>query len=841
MPGKYVGHAGTISVDGSDNANAGTVNLSSTVATVLTSGSVINANGKGQSSSGGDIRVLSDMESGSTVVGTGASLQAKGGEISGDGGFIEVSAANFAFHGAVDTSAKNGNTGTFLLDPTTLTIVNGIGGDQDLNLPTISFGGANTAFNTVSEISLEALGILTNIVLQATDSITLNNLADNNLGLLTGVGASITLQTNNAAASGITFVDPNDTIQSGGGSINLTAGGAGTTLTVNAGNLTANTGTVTLQADEMALTGTVTGNGGVTLRPNTAGTAITLGSGTSGLNFTGAALDRITTGGTLTIGANSAPAAGSITVDAAVQASNATNIALVTGGDITFAASGALTSSGAVILTANSGAVIGNAASLTNVTANDLTITTLNGVGVANALETSVNTLSATASNADINISEANGLGLNFIDAGTGNVTLNLSAGALTDNNGGANNVVANNLTVTAPGGIGDVETIVNTLTATTTNADISINESNGLALNLVDAGTGNVTLTLSAGALTDNNGAAINIIANTTTLSASTGIGSSDALETAVSTLSVTNSTSGNIALTDADSVSVGGSNTGGGSIALTAGGIGSRLTVNAGGLNPNGGTIYLVGDEMAMPGAISAGAGNVNLQPNTTGTVITLGTGTGGLNLSDATLNQVSTTGTLQIGTATAGSITVDAGLNQGGKNLALVTGGDITFGAAGSLSTSGNVALTAPAGAIVGDAAVLTNVTANDLTITTLNGVGVNNALETSVNTLSATASNTNINISEANGLSLNLIDAGSGNVTLNLSAGALTDNNGAANNIVASGLNITASGGITDIETSVNTLTATTTNTDISINESNGLALNLIDESTERRVG
>ncbi|MFN5728026.1 MAG: hypothetical protein ACK48D_15120, partial [Pseudanabaena sp.] len=56
------------------------------------------------------------------------SIIAKGGNQSGDGGFVEVSGKqNLDYRGNVNTLAPNGKIGTLLLDPTNIKVINGPG------------------------------------------------------------------------------------------------------------------------------------------------------------------------------------------------------------------------------------------------------------------------------------------------------------------------------------------------------------------------------------------------------------------------------------------------------------------------------------------------------------------------------------------------------------------------------------------------------------------------------------------------------------------------------------------------------------------------------------------
>src|SRR3546814_13762938 len=64
-------------------------------------------------------------------------LRARGGASGGDGGFIETSGGGVDLRGiGIDTSAPNGNAGTWLIDPYDVDIVSGAGAGT---LPTNPF------------------------------------------------------------------------------------------------------------------------------------------------------------------------------------------------------------------------------------------------------------------------------------------------------------------------------------------------------------------------------------------------------------------------------------------------------------------------------------------------------------------------------------------------------------------------------------------------------------------------------------------------------------------------------------------------------------------------------
>ncbi len=148
---------------------------------------------------GGKVIVWADE-----VTGFSGNISARGGLESGDGGLVEVSGKeHLIFRGNVDTSAMNGLPGTLLLDPTNIIIADGSGDESGDGTDT--FAGNNsgvlgsilstplseiddTAPTTIYESELEGLSGDTNIVLQATNDITLQDLSDDRLDLAAGEG-----------------------------------------------------------------------------------------------------------------------------------------------------------------------------------------------------------------------------------------------------------------------------------------------------------------------------------------------------------------------------------------------------------------------------------------------------------------------------------------------------------------------------------------------------------------------------------------------------------------------------------------------------------------------------
>ncbi|KPK01382.1 MAG: hypothetical protein AMK71_05800, partial [Nitrospira bacterium SG8_35_4] len=133
-------NTGIIAADGTDNMDAGDINIHAGSNIVLGGDSVISARGRGENSDGGQIIVYADNNAEIT---DRAVIDASGGDVSGDGGFIEFSAKNVVDinGGIIDTGATNGSLGTVLFDP------------LELNVNQFS-GGGNLIFEALDRINV---------------------------------------------------------------------------------------------------------------------------------------------------------------------------------------------------------------------------------------------------------------------------------------------------------------------------------------------------------------------------------------------------------------------------------------------------------------------------------------------------------------------------------------------------------------------------------------------------------------------------------------------------------------------------------------------------------------
>ncbi|MEQ8466271.1 CHAT domain-containing protein [Coleofasciculus sp. E1-EBD-02] len=208
-------HGGSIRIGGDYKGQGFIPNAEQTF---ISSDSTINASSILNGNGG---RVIVWANNNTTFNGT---ILARGGQDSGDGGFVEVSGKNnLIFRGNVNVMATHGQAGNLLLDPVNITIVDQTDSadDNELNDNTILFSDGLIDNFTLSRKKLESLS--GNVTLEATNDITIEDLASDNLDLHTGYGKTITFRAD-ADGNGVGdfWMNQGDTISTGGGAIRIT-------------------------------------------------------------------------------------------------------------------------------------------------------------------------------------------------------------------------------------------------------------------------------------------------------------------------------------------------------------------------------------------------------------------------------------------------------------------------------------------------------------------------------------------------------------------------------------------------------------------------------------------
>jgi filamentous hemagglutinin family protein len=441
-------------------------------------------------------------------------ISSRGGANAGNGGFVEVSGKNFlTFNGLVDASAPNGSFGTLLLDPSTLTIIDGAAGtgDFDATAGNIAFNDPDIGANTVSWGAIAASGV--NINLQAIGNITINDITGATPGVTTaGVatlnlgGGSFSLTSQNGS---VNFVDPTNTIQTTGGAINISGaslllGNLNTTRNfARSGDITLSATTGNISTGNIIASGqgysagnvqVVSSNGGITLNQintsdtgnngvNTAGTVTLTAAGnilTDRINSFSSDAGSLGRGGDIV----ATTTAGSITT-------GAINSYLVKtgGGDFTGTA-------GAVTLTATENITVNDAINASaiaievdgtgNVTGGNVTLQTTNTAG-SNISFTNINTQSVADDFVDGNTVQGGNVQVltNGLIQGTGTGQAIATGGFFTD--GGATNVqpsTGGTVRIRHDGGPNNVNFIVGDASVNGTTGSINTGDTSIIASN---------------------------------------------------------------------------------------------------------------------------------------------------------------------------------------------------------------------------------------------------------------------------------------------------------------------------------------------------------------------
>jgi len=254
----------------------------------------------------------------------------RGGELSGDGGLVEVSGKVYLkFRGDVNTRAINGEMGTLLLDPTDLVIKQG-SSDGDGDGSSVLFGSNTTigtvlsgeSVSTLYETELEGISSGTSIILQAEDNITIEDLAsDSGDGIGSTFDGTLNLQQNGkniGDAGSVVFIADADgdgvgafsmdvktnTIQTNGGAVEIEG------ASVDIGNINTTPTTADNDGGEIKITASLgdgSGTGAVTNATSTISVgALTTSAGPVSSDNDGSDAGNITllSPGTITVAGN---------------------------------------------------------------------------------------------------------------------------------------------------------------------------------------------------------------------------------------------------------------------------------------------------------------------------------------------------------------------------------------------------------------------------------------------------------------------------------------------------------------------------------------------------------
>lgn len=320
------GNGGDIFLGGVERGNPQVLDRSSVV--VAAPGAVVHASA-GSNGDGGKIILWSERNTEFSC-----DLNARGGETGGDGGFIEVSSrGNLGIYGMGSTLAPMGKTGTFLIDPSDVTI-NNVANVNTVPGPVYSFTGSPA---TILNATLTGLLAGSNVLIDTS----------NGVGSLTG---NITVLNNVSWASAfslnLTAVNGSITIRA---TVENTGGvGAGGNLTLNA------SGDVILDAitpGAAVLAGTRNGTINVTAGGNIRLLAAAVNNASATIGTTAAVVNNavfnITAGNDIQLIGNNATNAFALIGSSAVQANTGT-ITLMANNDLILTA-GTITGSFAAI------------------------------------------------------------------------------------------------------------------------------------------------------------------------------------------------------------------------------------------------------------------------------------------------------------------------------------------------------------------------------------------------------------------------------------------------------------------------------------------------------------
>ena len=507
--------------------------------------------------------------------------------------------------------------------------------------------------------------------------------------------------------------------------------------------------------------------------------------------------------------------AGSITFAANVVATTAGgNMRLLANNDVTL--TGLNAGAGSVTVTADTGSIIDGGETSRDLVADTARLDAAVGIGdtgsaATPSLETTLGTVAAVASTGGIRLSELDTLTVGTVAAlSVRRVLLDGTASGIVGDSAATSDVAATTGDVVlATGGAltlteGTLTSTIKTAVSTTTGT-ISLTATTGDVIfqaSAVSSSDGNINATATVGSLTDSTADEDSLIITSAlaTLNASTGVGTANAgdIDTTGGSIQSNVSTSGGVFIQETDTLIVAS-----GGLVTQDGNAPISLVVTTGPVTVNGvitahgsGNIHInaAGGAATYNSAVSSTSGHITLRAS------------GDINLKANVTS--GTTGTLNI--VSGATIAQDDGfrVSTGSGDIRLVADTNVALA---SLSTTGNVSVTATNGSITdnGDTHVDIIASSARLRAGTFIATAANH-LETTLATLSASTNSGGIFIIESDGLTVtttnstvqdvlvdttalttnsegaqsDLTTGGNGNIVLDSTTGDLTLNDGSA---------------------------------------------------------
>lgn len=591
---------------------------------------------------GGNVILWSDK-------GTGfyGNILARGGSEGGNGGFVETSGHDYLeAYGHVDASAPFGSAGTWLLDPSNVTLSNSTargtysggvftptGNNAAINVASINTdlnNGTNVVINTASSNNQPGNITVSSAVLKSsgstTPSLTLNaagTISINDTISYTSGGLDLILNSNGTISQLSPITVSGLTIAAGDGLVALTnasnnisgvlnLSNSGTKNVSVTNNAALNIGTVSVGAGSLTFTaaGAITQSG-----------SITQASGADDVSFSaGANAITLTNASNSLIGAVSFSNSGANNVSLVNNAAIKFGTSSIGSGTFSVTSAGAITQNGAITQAASAGTASFSAG------ANAITLTNANN-NFTGALAFS----NSGANNVSFVNNSATSFGTSSLGSGTFSVT---SAGAITQTGAISQAASAGTASFSAGANVITLTNASNNFTGAVALSNSGANNvslTNNAALNIgtVSVGTGILTFN-AAGAITQSGAISAASLAST-----STGGAAFTNTSNAISAFQAVNSSSGDISFVTTSTPLTLNTITqnGSGGVYITISPSGGQINLGAN-ITTNGGEIKFNNPLNLTAGvSMTSGGGKITFQDTVNGSqTLTLNSGSSG-----------------------------------------------------------------------------------------------------------------------------------------------------------------------------------------------------------------